>query len=391
MQARLLLLFASILLSLIALEAGAALWRARLHQIPKLSVAGPPPKAVDPDLPGQFKGQEARLPKVVPPLRILVIGESSGRGEPYHPWLSVAQIAAWRLEKIFPGRQIQVDMWAMGGGILETMHKKLAGLTYRPDALMVYVGHNEFQSRFAWKREVEHYLDDDKVTLGTRRQRAVNSFLNLSSLYQLLDETRERQRLSAMPPRMVTRELVDRPLCTSAETKAIAEDFRRRLASIALYCESIGTLAIFVIPPCNDGGWDPSRSVLAAETAARRRAAFAREVWHARALEAKDRLGAVRNYRELVTRHPEFAETHYRLARLLEQSGAGRKPGITTSRRVSWTACRCAVRSSFESLIARSRPDILPFCWSTDPRCSKPRAGTGSSTSASFTTLSIRT
>ena len=87
-----------------------------------------------------------------------MIGESSGRGEPYHPWLSVAQIAAWRLEKVFPGSTIQVDMWATGGAILETMHKKLAGLTYRPDALMVYVGHNEFQGRYAWMREVDHYL-----------------------------------------------------------------------------------------------------------------------------------------------------------------------------------------------------------------------------------------
>ncbi len=39
-------------------------------------------------------------------------------------------------------------------------------------------------------------------------------------------------------------------------------------------------------------------------------------------LEAKDPAEAVRIYRELVKRHPEFAETHYRLARLLEQTGA---------------------------------------------------------------------
>ncbi len=43
---------------------------------------------------------------------------------------------------------------------------------------------------------------------------------------------------------------------------------------------------------------------------------------HARALESKDRGEALRTYRELVNRHPEFAETHYRLARLLEESGA---------------------------------------------------------------------
>ena len=111
------------------------------------------------------------------------------------------------------------------------------------------------------------------------------------------------------------------PICTRAESQAIEEDFRRRLESIAVFCESIGTLPIFVIPACNDAGWDPSRSVLAAETPRAERDAFAREVMHARALEAKDRSEAVRIYRDLVKRHPEFAETHYRLARLLEQTG----------------------------------------------------------------------
>ena len=35
------------------------------------------------------------------------------------------------------------------------MHQKLGDLDYRPDALMVYVGHNEFQGRYAWMRDVD--------------------------------------------------------------------------------------------------------------------------------------------------------------------------------------------------------------------------------------------
>ena len=91
-----------------------------------------------------------------------MIGESSGRGEPYHPWLSVGQIVAWRLERVFPGRPIQLDIWAYGGATLEVMHNKLAGLSYRPDALIVYVGHNEFQARYSWMRDVDHYRDADQ-------------------------------------------------------------------------------------------------------------------------------------------------------------------------------------------------------------------------------------
>ena len=119
----------------------------------------------------------------------------------------------------------------------------------------------------------------------------------------------------------MTRELVDQPVCTAEEYEAILGDFRRRLEEIAAYCDGIGTLPIFVIPACNDGGYDPSRSVLAPETPRAEREAFAREVVRARELEHTDADAALRLVRELVARHPEFAETQYRLARLLEQAG----------------------------------------------------------------------
>ena len=142
-----------------------------------------------------------------------------------------------------------------------------------------------------------------------------------SPLCRLIEQTRERQLVDLMPPRTVTRELVDRPVCTMAESAAIVADFGRRLESIAGYCATIGTLPIFVIPPSNDAGFDPSRSILAPETTRDQRIAFARAVSRARALETKDRAAAIRTQEELVRVHPEFAEAHYRLARMLEQTG----------------------------------------------------------------------
>jgi hypothetical protein len=334
LQARLLLLCASALLSLLALEASAAAWRFWLHRFPRLPHVGSPPKTAGKDasavsLPGaapslssRFPAQVAGTEAAVRPLRILVIGESSARGEPYQRWLSVGHIVAWRLEEVFPGRRIQVDMWAVGGAILEEMHSRLAGLNYCPDALIVYVGHNEFQGRFPWMRDVDYYLDQDgelpsSVSQFFRRA----SPLRFSPLCKLIMETWDRRRLFVKPPRRVTRQLVDQPLCTAAEAAAIFGDFQQRLEAIASYCERIGTLPIFIIPPSNDGGYDPSRSVLAPETPKSERVAFARAVARARDLEGEDCAEAVRIYRELVERHPEFAETHYRLARLVEHTG----------------------------------------------------------------------
>jgi tetratricopeptide (TPR) repeat protein len=332
--ARLLSLSVSVLLGAVILEAGAAGWRAWLHRDPELpgtvarantsdARAGAGPGAVSgagPRLPDRFPATPGETSGPVNALKILVIGESSARGEPYHPWLSVGQIVAWRLKQVFPGRSIQVDIWATGGATLETMHNKLAGLTYRPDALFLYVGHNEFQARYAWMRDVDYYADVDRPPRGPLFP-VVASFAAISPLCRLIQETREQRRLDMLPPRTVTRELIDRPVCTAAEAAELVADFERRLEAIAGYCETIAAVPIFVIPPSNDAGFDPSRSVLAPETTKPQRTAFARAVARARALEKKDRAQAIAIDRELVRSHPEFAEAHYRLALLLEQTG----------------------------------------------------------------------
>ncbi len=334
LQLRLVLLCTSTLLSLMFLETGAAFWRRWLHRSPDLPSVKMPakPAALSPPIAQHF-GRESEPPseapvhiaeKVADPgaLRILVIGESSGRGEPYHPWLSVGDIVAWRLKNVFPGRSISVDMWARGGAILEEMHKKLAGLTYRPDALIVYLGHNEFQGRFAWGRDVSYYHEPDQAGFFKVPQvSSAASVLRYSPLCSLIIESLEKKQIEVVPPHVVTRTLVDVPAYTAEEFAAILADFQRRWNAIASYCESIGTLPIFVVPPSNDGGYDPSRSVMAAETPRNERISFARAVAQARALEDKDPSQAIRIDRELIERHPEFAETHYRLARLLERTG----------------------------------------------------------------------
>jgi hypothetical protein len=332
-RVRLLALGVAILLSLLALDAGAAAWSAwqqrtpRLPDLPSRSGAGAKTTAgTDEPESGLTRpeGEDAATtapPAPVPPgaLRILVIGESSARGEPYHPWLSVGQIAAWKLESVLAGRPVHVDIWARGGATIRQMHERLADLDYRPDALILYVGHNEFASRFPWMREPGGYYDDDMPSLYSPA--TLLAALRFSPLCRLVLETWDRQRIDLRPPRKATRELVDQPVCTPEERAAIADEFGRRLAAIAAYCEVIGTLPIFVIPASNDGGYDPNRSMLPPETPRAERTAFAREVQRARALEEPDPDEALRLVRELAGRYPRFAETQYRLAVLLERAG----------------------------------------------------------------------
>ena len=96
-----------------------------------------------------------------------------------------------------------------------------------------------------------------------------------------------------------------------------------------------GALPILIVPPSNDGAFEPNRSVLAGSTDEARRQDFAREFLAARALEATDSRSAIAAYSALVRSHPEFAETHFRLAQALRSTGVVRRgsPPLSASAR----------------------------------------------------------
>ncbi len=159
---RLLLLSSSCLVGLIVIETGSAIkirWSRRLPALPTRFPAGLNTKTNSDD-----------------GLYLVVIGESSARGEPYHPWLSVGQIVAWQLEEVFPGRKVRVDVRAQGGLCLEQAVLLLANLERRPDAIMVFSGHNEFILRLGPTRNVRHYIEEgplSQLALIERRACAV--------------------------------------------------------------------------------------------------------------------------------------------------------------------------------------------------------------------------
>jgi hypothetical protein len=146
--------------------------------------------------------------------------------------------------------------------------------------------------------------------------------LRASSACRLILETIDHQRVDATPPRRISRQLVDWPICTTEERVHLLDDFRRRAEAIARFAEQIQTVAVFIVPASNDGDFEPSRSVLPAATPRPLREAFDEDVRRARELEDTDPAAAMSAYRRLIAAQPGFAETHFRLARLLEQAGA---------------------------------------------------------------------
>ena len=192
-----------------------------------------------------------RLDRAAPKTILLaVIGESSAGGYPYQDRLSIGEIVAWKLQEALPDRKVEVRDLSDEGATLEGMSHKLGQLNHLPDALIIYSGHNEFQARFSWGRSGR--TDSGWAALA----------LSYSPFCRLIREVRERNAVDGPPESEEKRQLVDWPVCHDWEYDEILTNFRRTLEVIVNDCESRGVLPILVIPPANDAGFEPSRSVL---------------------------------------------------------------------------------------------------------------------------------
>ena len=319
------------LLGLALAEGASAAWWAIAHRLPRL------PSTFEADGPGR-------------PARILVVGESSALGEPYQDWLSIGKIVAWQVEKAVPGREVEVDFAARGGVSLEAIYPQVANVQKRPDVVLVVSGHNEFQAHFAWDRSVPYYRDEPRENWGNLFLRAAS---RVSPTARMVREAIEAQALDLAPAPKVSRGAVDVPCCTVEEAEDRLSQFRRRLEAIADWSRSVGAATIFVVPASNDGGFEPNRSVLPPSATKAQRQSLAAEMARLREAESADPVLATASYRAVIARDPGFAEAQFRLARLLEASGAigEARDRYLLARDLDAMPQRC--RSAFQDTIRR--------------------------------------
>jgi hypothetical protein len=318
-------------------ELVAARWRAWMHRLPRLPVkfAPAPPEEY----------------------RIVVLGGSSALGEPYRPWLSVGQIVAWQLQQAIPNRRFECENLAWLGETLEQQHQKLASIKRRPHALIIYSGHNEFAARFGEEHESRTEEIADSALLSSAYR------LSLSSRFcRLVDELRNKNQIDT-PPLSGRHRLIDPPVCRREASAEILGDFSARLEAIVTYCDQIGALPILIIPPANESGYEPSRSTLSTEVSQRERERLASEFWKARAEEARVPEASAARYRAILTGQPDFAEAHFRLARILESTGqttdAARHYLAALDHDGLPVRCQAPFRAAYEVVAARHASAIL--------------------------------
>ncbi len=239
------------LIGLILTESTVAVYLSWLHRVPRLRMVNAP----------------SRQAGANDDASIVVVGESSAEGVPFRDWLSVGRIVVWQLRRVFPQRMFHLEVQARAGWTLEQMHQKLAESRLRPDAVILYAGHNEFASRYGWSWEVPHYLDSPCSGWPFRLAAAVAVH---SRICCFLRETRDQALIAQRPP-LQQRLLADAPSHTAAQHQERLDDFRRRLEAILADLQAAGVLTILIIPPANDADFEPNRSVLPSQTPRRKR------------------------------------------------------------------------------------------------------------------------
>ncbi len=322
----------SLLLALAAAEIATAMWKYRVQRASAMPVGGfqttassgitPIPNVTSPPE-VEMTGSTADFPD--PPgdrqIDLVMVGESSAEGVPLQQWLSIDRIVAWQLGRVIPGRPIRVKSLATSGEILEQQHRRLVKLDRRPDIVIIYCGHNEFKSQFSPTLGPDYYVGDRLPTTIQTLIEWVGRIEQSSPLCGLIAETAEKCRISIPPSLDETRDLIDVPVYSSKEYATQLAEFKRRLDAMVTYVERAGALPVLIVPPANDAGYAPNRSFLPPSTSRGDRAAFESEFLEATKTEEQDLGASISRYRELIKSQPEFAESHYRLARLLERAG----------------------------------------------------------------------
>src|SRR5262249_58256371 len=124
---------------------------------------------------------------------IAVLGESSAEGLPYDRWISIGSILRWQLEKSLPGRRVRLKVLAASGSTLRAQERLLPRLTYRPEILLIYSGHNVITARIDPTRDTRHYLDEQLPSAWTMFVEEIEA---ISPFCGLIRETADKCRVA---------------------------------------------------------------------------------------------------------------------------------------------------------------------------------------------------
>lgn len=273
-----------------------------------------------------FNYQEFSRVKAPDGLRVFVIGGSSAFGFPWGAGRAFPRVLGDALQSAAPGRVVEsINAAAMSYGSHRLRLLVPEILSYEPDVLVIYSGHNEYVERDLHARLVR----EQGELSGLRRR------LSLSRLYSLMTRVHERVTDEGEEPALpeagsvATAELlgldVDREAAVDvlpAERAEVRKRYEENLLDILERARRAGVAVVLCTVPSNLSGWVPNQSVLAADVSLEERGRVEEAVEAGRlALDA----GAAERAREALEAAreiaPGYAATHFWLGRAYQALG----------------------------------------------------------------------
>ncbi len=122
----------------------------------------------------------------------------------------------------FADRRFECEIVAYPGDSLEMQHHKLAALKHRPDAVIIYAGHNEFVARF--EEEREGWLDEQTATGDRAAHPSRDLEFRRSARWLTRSSARTGSTVRRRLPSVI--EIIDPPVCSR---RGVGRDPRRFL------------------------------------------------------------------------------------------------------------------------------------------------------------------
>jgi tetratricopeptide (TPR) repeat protein len=243
-------------------------------------------------------------------LHVAAIGGSSTMGHPYAPKFGFPQVAAWRLQQMYPRQTVVLNNIARPGRNLRQAIGCLHELQHRPHLLLVYSAHNEFF----------HELEEMAVAAESPLA-PLDVWLAWSPFFRLIDRVLS-ERSAVRHLTAITAQFIEQPIATPVVYARRLARYRRQLEQLHDYCERAGIAAVWYVPAGSESGFEPNRSFVRPGTSHEEQADLRRLFEEGRSLQGSGRWTAAADvFRRGLDRQPEFAEFHFQLAECLFETG----------------------------------------------------------------------
>jgi len=258
--------------------------------------------------------------------RVFVIGGSSSQGVPYPPGHSFASWLQRRLSASLPDRHVEVVNAALSGyasrRLLPIVHE-IAG--YEPDALVVYMGHNEW----AEKKYYSHLLGIPPLLFRilewgyqTRIYALASRLLDLEAFDKSADLDLPAERNAAQMFGVVRGRASGESLPTPRELEYRDLLYEHNLTEMANTMISVGARPILLTLSQNFSDWPPPLSTHRPDLDATELAAWERHVDDGHARLARDGCAAaLPEFEQAAEIDAEYAELQFEIAGCLRELG----------------------------------------------------------------------